>query len=929
MSGTSTIPGIPTTLVLPPSDHYVEAGGATAGSTKTLLQNFPQSVANIAALQALDISSAGIVTVITRGGTTEGDGHGGSYTYFVGSTASPDGQTIIAPTTGSGRWLVRGLGFSQVQSDWTQATTTDPSFIKNKPSGTVGQVTVTNRAALRALAAQTAGIIVTELGYSNIGDGGGGQWLVTRSNTTSIDNDGTIVVTGGAYGTTSTDQCFERLQIASSSPHNSVRLNVRWFGAGCIGGGPADDCTVSVMHAFLALGVNFGISPGGSLYFPSGLYGFTQMLAIDAGHYQFDFLGDGASTEFSYAFGNSQNLTTNFCMIHFSNMGVGSQIGNFSVSNRPAIDPQKYPQSILKFTSCDGAQISKISMTNTMTLGQSTSLVYSPTLPVSQGPGGAIWVDGGDLTSMSYIDIIGCHGTALYADANPSLLLSNCNMLQNSQPVPGVFADGVMGTRPTLWIAHADSCLFNQVFTENGGAYRAFQAASITIPTSGYFTVTLPTGHGFELGDYCVINGASQNVLNHKWRINFVTTNTINISANTTGWSAEASVYCTSLFVSMLFGGGNDSTHGGGFTESEVLGLYTNTGGTIIEGTVGVYLCGRPAGGQDYTMGGVQITGIYSDFGEASVFVHGNPYTTTVSGVQLTAVKPNGGPRSNFGTIRCEYGNDIVLSGGIFDAALTAFAGSKITPNISSSFVWPYAPFTAVVLSDGGADNPFSNGVFLSDVTISGGLLQGVADSAGLVNANTPTGARTLTSAGLALEGHKMANISCKGSAFDLTSVNSAPIELNASATRAQLRTDAFTGLVATVFSSTNQSFSTGAGGYLPFDTAVDNDLSMWTISNATVLAITQAAARVRLTVNITWAAPLGVGNSGIIQITKNGAIIASVSEDNALYQSLTTGPLSVVQGDQFQVFLTQNSGTALNVLGLFQHNNFAIEIIS
>lgn len=101
-----TIPQIVTTRVLPLENDYFETGGLQSGSSKSLVRNFPQVVANNVALIALSV--AGVksgTTVLVQASTTFGDNGGGFFKYDSASVATVNGGTVLAPTVGSGRWL--------------------------------------------------------------------------------------------------------------------------------------------------------------------------------------------------------------------------------------------------------------------------------------------------------------------------------------------------------------------------------------------------------------------------------------------------------------------------------------------------------------------------------------------------------------------------------------------------------------------------------------------------------------------------------------------------------------------------------------------------------------------------------------------------------------------------------------------------------
>ena len=194
-----------------------------------------------------------------------------------------------------------------------------------------------------------------------------------------------------------------------------------------------------------------------------------------------------------------------------------------------------------------------------------------------------------------------------------SSIIRDCWLQQDSCPIGSVIGVGIIGVRPTLWIENCDSASIGNMFVENGGPYRSFQGCTITGGSA--FTISGMTGHNFLPGDYVVINGAANNTnYNHKWRINSITANTVTINTPVSG--NETGVYVTSLMACVLLGGGVNAA-GGGVTESTIRGIFTNTGGRLIEGTVGIYACAREnGGGGQYFVSGLIIADVYSDFGE-------------------------------------------------------------------------------------------------------------------------------------------------------------------------------------------------------------------------------------------------------------------------------------------------------------------------
>lgn len=101
------IKDLTTTIVLPASNTFLMADGATQGTGKTAMANFSFITGTRTTLAALSVTSLSTgVSVQTLGGSTIGDGSGSLYYYSSSSTATPNGTTIIQPSVGSGRWLI-------------------------------------------------------------------------------------------------------------------------------------------------------------------------------------------------------------------------------------------------------------------------------------------------------------------------------------------------------------------------------------------------------------------------------------------------------------------------------------------------------------------------------------------------------------------------------------------------------------------------------------------------------------------------------------------------------------------------------------------------------------------------------------------------------------------------------------------------------
>lgn len=100
------------TAGLPASNDYTATDGATNGTQKRLATTIPFQTATRAALIALNTTNAGDGQVaIVQGGSSPGDGGGAIYYFSAASTATPDGSTVLQPTTGPGRWLVVPTAF--------------------------------------------------------------------------------------------------------------------------------------------------------------------------------------------------------------------------------------------------------------------------------------------------------------------------------------------------------------------------------------------------------------------------------------------------------------------------------------------------------------------------------------------------------------------------------------------------------------------------------------------------------------------------------------------------------------------------------------------------------------------------------------------------------------------------------------------------
>jgi hypothetical protein len=119
-------------------------------------------------------------------------------------------------------------------------------------------IPVATFAALRTVTAPAATSVYFLQARATAGDGGGGLFTYDATDTTTADNDGTVLVAG--------TKRFKRIY--------SGALNVRWFGAK--GDGTTDDlATFNATIAALP-------STGGAVYVPEGTYKFSDTLTLPA-----------------------------------------------------------------------------------------------------------------------------------------------------------------------------------------------------------------------------------------------------------------------------------------------------------------------------------------------------------------------------------------------------------------------------------------------------------------------------------------------------------------------------------------------------------------------------------------------------------------------------------------------------------------------
>jgi len=140
-------------------------------------------------------------------------------------------------------------------------------------------ITLANIAALRTHAGGSATPAIWLDGYANPADGGEGMFTYVPTDTTSADNNGTIIVDASGHR-------YYRNSLDGS-------LNVAWFG-----GSPSSSNNATALnYALAALG-----STGGEIVFAPGIWTFTAAVSFTypSGAFSISFVGSGAANTVLY-----------------------------------------------------------------------------------------------------------------------------------------------------------------------------------------------------------------------------------------------------------------------------------------------------------------------------------------------------------------------------------------------------------------------------------------------------------------------------------------------------------------------------------------------------------------------------------------------------------------------------------------------------
>ncbi len=777
---------------------------------------------------------------------------------------------------------------------------------------------VENIDALRNLTGVPDKQLVTLGGYFNPGDGGGGDFVWLAITPPLTDNGGTVIVPGGNVGTIGTSGAFHRIGPGTRDALVAAnQLDVRWFGAIP----NENDATPGFYLAYQALYLA-GAQQIGCLYAPAGHYRFATKLVLNGYEYaSFTLKGDGpGATVFQYSM-----LGVDTCMIEVKYWTNGACLQDFSI----------------KWTDVSGI----INNPSVLWVHDNTYLsllnIKGVDLVSSDLTGGALRCT--DNTSLTVEGVLfaggSAKGTQFFWESG-SGLVANCTFLTAN------------GTFPCWRMPDCNSIEVSNCFFQGGGPWKTFAGATVT-STSANFTIT-KNGHGFAAGDYLLLDGASHAGYNTWWRAASVTATTITVSSAlnlgsdtvtlSTLWSCAylggaGRNVTESMVTHCLFNSGGGVGVGvntvaagaiqagfgytietSGTTNFTLIGASTNdvgdkfiaTGagsgtGTVrqlIGGSVGLYLDAHRNNG----IGEITIADSLFDYGYCAVFMHGKTNHdpgSSCSLITLNNCRPNGGPRDNFGCFRLE---------GVTTVSID---GPRMYPGSGSPKPGTGKIFNSIVISDGGQT------YYTEDIAITGGVLTHKNSSA------LYSGAARINA--VQFDGVNVKNVRVTGCGADLSSANAFGCQLiNGSVRSNDLRVDFWTHGYATVYPSANQSIPSGAGTYLTqFDTLVHDDFGMWSSGAQDRLTVNQAYARVRCTVNVTWAgAPL----NNLVQIVQQPAslVVASfqgASSGNA-YCNLSTPPVTVIPGDYFQVLVTQSSGVSVAVLGNRILTNLTLEIL-
>jgi hypothetical protein len=824
--------------------------------------------------------AAQMATQTIKGRTTAGTGNAEDLTATqatailnpaVGATVSVAGTKglVPAPAIGDQVKFLRG--------DMTYQTVGVP-------------ISVSNRAALRAYTGAVDKQFIVEQGYSNEGDGGGGLWYFMAGDDNSVDNDGTLVVPGGSYGTLSAlNGCWHRdgPGTARGSIARGTKLDVRWFGAIP---NKSTDCSTPFVRAFDSLKV-FTAKLDGAIYAPAGYYAFYNNMLFDATGLDIKtaFIGDGPSATVFYNSLTTSGLSYFMKFVGFDNL----TLSGFTVQKIAITPPTYNPDSIIHIKNGQSVHVNNVDGRDNV----GTTFLWEAT-------------EGG-----TWLQMAGCK---TYGTSNVGTQLK---CLGGAGTVTGCSFKTSYST-PCLWVNSCNSIQISDSFFEGGGPWKSF---SSTITGSGSAFTVNATSHGFRVGDYIVISSSTVGGYNGRWKVASVTTNSLTVTSTVTG-SATATL--GTLWSCGLLGG----TAGGNVTESSIDNCLFNTSGSPGTGSVGLYLDGR-----DTTpVSGIRISQCTWDYGVTGFFAHGitnqasnvlgaTVYNSNVSLIYVNACGPNGGPRDEFGAFRLEGVTSITIN----DCA--CFPTDNNPPGTGKTF-------NSLVISDGGQS------YYTQDISITGGtytvpyssslfpsasIYAFVFDGANVRRVNIAgVGVDTLYSNAYVSSFINGATVS-NGIALLYSDKNGNLLFVGTnSSSGANVLASNVMGKCAYAQKSANQSIPNSSFTAVTFDNLIFDDASIWSSGANTRLTVPSNVSRVRVASNVSFAS----NSTGYryVAIVKNGSSrIASQLQlaDRNSQINICSPTINVAAGDYFEFFLEQNTGGALDVLATAE-TAFSLEII-
>jgi hypothetical protein len=528
-------------------------------------------------------------------------------------------------------------------------------------------ISVANRAALRAYTGAVDKQFIVEQGYYSEGDGGGGLWHFMAGDDNSVDNDGTLVVPGGSYGTVSgANGCWHRdgPGTARGSIVRGTKLDVRWFGAIPNKG---IDCATPFVRAFDSLKV-FTAKLDGTIYAPAGYYAFYNNMLFDVTGLDIKtaFVGDGPSATVFYNSLTTAGLSYFMKFVGFDNL----TLSGFTVQKIVIAPPTYNPDAIIHIKNGQSVHVNNVDGRDNV----GTTFLWEAT-------------EGG-----TWLQMAGCK---TYGTSNVGTQLK---CMGGAGTITGCSFKTSYST-PCLWVNSCNSIQISDSFFEGGGPWKSF-SSSITGSGSA-FTVNA-TAHGFRVGDYIVISSSTVGGYNGRWKVATVAANSLTVTSTVTG---NATATLGTLWSCGLLGG----TAGGNVTESSIDNCLFNTSGGPGTGSVGLYLDGRDT----TSVSGIRISQCTWDYGVTGFFAHGitnqavnvlgtTVYNSNVSLIYVNACGPNGGPRDEFGAFRLEGVTSITIN----DCA--CFPTDNNPPGTGKTF-------NSLVISDGG------QAYYTQDISITGG----------------------------------------------------------------------------------------------------------------------------------------------------------------------------------------------------------------